>query len=167
MNCPFADCGRPVADDAAFCLHCQRYFKRPRRPLGLTVVAVIVVVTALPGFGAAFTQRVPEFAAGLASWLLLHVLAGVGLYLQREIARKLVIVLLVLDTAAMFGGLLIMFGDMPPSMEPVTPRSMNLARVTMGLVTAIQLTLSIYIIRYLKKRREFFRKPEFDRRSRG
>lgn len=162
MNCPFTDCGQSVADDAAYCRHCQRYFKRPRRPRGLTAVAIVLVITAMPGFGAAFKQRVPEFAAGLAAWQTLHLLAGAGIYLQREIARKIVVVLLILDAVAVFGGLLLTFADMPLSMEQVTSQSMHMARATMAVVTAIQLTLSIYIIRYLKRRREFFRKPEFN-----
>jgi len=158
-------CGQEIADDAAVCEHCGALVGAVRRPPGVTVIAILVLVgaglaiLAVPALKAEFSAllgiRVPVFLAQVVMLVFagLSIYCGVGLLQLKRVAKTIYIWVAVYDIVDSLVCGSVLTSTIPDSL-PSQMRPMFFTSVWVGVVVGVG--LNAFILYYLLSRRKYF-----------
>ena len=147
-------CGKSVAEKAIVCKHCGARLGRPPRPVGVTVIAILVLIGVVSQLFAViaarwetsflFGRHVPPtvFRVVTAAMAALSLYCGIGLLRQRAVARRVTILYLVVGVV---GSIL---------NASVMSRMLGGGASWTGVILSV--ALNGYIIYYLIRRKDYF-----------
>jgi len=157
LSCP--KCGKEIADGATVCKHCHAEIGTPKRPKGVTVIAVLTLLGSAFSLLAIFNLnemnsiilglRVPVALARIVTLVFsgVGIYCGIGFLKQMALARKIYI------WVAIYGIINQLIST------PVLMNSMRLPdNVKGGMIVGmiIGIAISGWILFYLIRRKDYF-----------
>lgn len=157
---PCPKCGKEIAEGAIICKHCGAEFGTPKRPTGITVIAVLCFIgAAISLLALPSVNRITSLILGIRVPVPLYQLfgvagaglaiyCGVGFLQLREIARKIYLYWAIFS---------VLNSVISPLVVISTMRRIR-DEVMVGIVIGIIIGVGIYgyILYYLVRRKDYF-----------